>query len=195
MSSFQSFSCSDCLQNESHKLPFQQLGVSTSHPLEIVYVDVWAPTPFMFIKDFYFYVIFIDYFSKYVWLYPLKHKSNVSIIFPQFKNLVEKQFNLNIKTIFTDNGGEFIKLRNYLVNHGISQITTLPHTPQQNGLIEHKYCQLIEITCYLLNHANIPKHFWCFTLQITAYLINHLLTPTLQHKSPFKVFQLMPKLS
>src|ERR1043165_6892000 len=32
---------------------------------------------------------FVDYFSKYIWLYPIKRKSDVKILFPQFKSLVE----------------------------------------------------------------------------------------------------------
>ena len=64
----------------------------------------------MSIKGFQYYVIFIDHYSKYVWLYPLKHKSNVSVLFPNFKKLVEKQLNSSIKMMFMDNGGEFIKL-------------------------------------------------------------------------------------
>ena len=159
MSGSQSFSCIDCLQNKSHKLPFYQCNISTSSPLEVVYANVWGPTPFSYIKGFWFYVIFIDHFSKYVWLYPLKHKFDVSLIFSQFKNLVEKQFGQAIKTLFTDNGGEFIKLRQFLVNNDISHLTTPPHTPEYNGLSECKHHHRIEIARCLLNHANLPKQF------------------------------------
>ena len=95
--------------------------------------------PFPSIKGFQYYVIFIDHFSKYVWLYPLKHMSDVSLIFPQFKKLVKNQLNLSIKTLFIDNGCEFIKLRSYLTNNGISHVTTPTHTPEQNGLTERKH--------------------------------------------------------
>ena len=57
-----------------------------------------------------YYVIFIDHFSKYVWLYPMKNKYDVSQIFPIFKSLVENQMNTKIKTLYFDNVGEYLKL-------------------------------------------------------------------------------------
>ena len=159
LSNSEPFSCTDCLQNKSHRLPFYHSSISTSQPLDVIYADVWGPTPFTSIKGFRFYVIFIDHFSKYVWFYPLKRKSNVSVIFPQFKNLVEKQFDLSLKTLFIDNGGKFLKLKPFLINHGISHCTTPPHTPEHNGLTERKHRHLVETARCLLNHANVPKQF------------------------------------
>lgn len=91
--------CIDCLSNKSHKLPFSKSSITISYPLEIVYSDVWGPH---------------TCFSKYVGLYPMKLKSNVALLFPIFQKLVENQFNIKIKTLYSDNGGEFIKLRTYL---------------------------------------------------------------------------------
>ena len=46
------------------------------------------------------YVIFVNYFTHYIWLYQLKRKSNVSLIFPCFKTLVENFFNGKCKHPF-----------------------------------------------------------------------------------------------
>ncbi|KAI4324081.1 hypothetical protein L6164_023645 [Bauhinia variegata] len=193
VSSSSSFSCTNCSQNKSHKLPFHRSSLSSKCPLEIVHADVWGPTPFSSIDGFRFYVIFVDHFSRYVWLYPIKHKSDVSVIFPKFKALVENYFNLKIKTLFTDNGGEFIKLRNFLSTHGISHLTTPPHTPEHNGLAEHKHRHLVETARCLLHHAHAPMQFWSFALSTAAFLINRLPTPVLRNSSPFQVlFQQSP---
>ncbi|RHN41157.1 putative RNA-directed DNA polymerase [Medicago truncatula] len=66
--------CHNCFSNKSHKLPFSKSTISSNYPLEIVYSDVWGPAPFNSIDGFRYYVIFIDHFSKYVWLYPMKFK-------------------------------------------------------------------------------------------------------------------------
>lgn len=115
--------------NKSHKLPFNKSSLSSSSPLEIVFSDVWGPSPFVSIDDFRYYVIFIDHYSKYVWLFPMKFKSDVALIFPIFKNIVENQFNCKIKNFYSDNGGEFIKLKSFFQHHGIIHLTTPPHTP------------------------------------------------------------------
>ena len=35
-----------------------------------------------------------------------------------------------------------------------------PHTPQQNGVVEHKHRHLVETGLALLNHAQIPLQYW-----------------------------------
>jgi len=39
------------------------------------------------------------------------------------------------------------------------QTSSSPHTPQQNGVVEHMNKQLIETTLTLLLHVNVPSHF------------------------------------
>ncbi|PNY00673.1 retrovirus-related Pol polyprotein from transposon TNT 1-94 [Trifolium pratense] len=179
--------CIHCLSNKSHKLPFSKSSISSNNPLEIVYSDVWGPAPVYSIDDFRYYVIFIDHYSKYVWLYPMKFKSDVALLFPIFKNLVEKQFKTKIKTLYSDNGGEFIKLRSFLQNHGISHLTTPPHTPEHNGLSERKHRHLTETARCLLNQASLPTQFWSFAFLTAAYLINRLPTPGLNMSTPYHI--------
>jgi len=54
-------------------------------------------------------VSFIDDYSKFVWVYLLRHKSEVFQRFKDFQNLVERQFGKKIQTMQTDWGGESIK--------------------------------------------------------------------------------------
>jgi hypothetical protein len=44
--------------------------------------------------------------------------------------MIQNRFNANIKTLYSDNGGEFVALQPFLTFHGISHYTTAPHTPQ-----------------------------------------------------------------
>jgi hypothetical protein len=122
-----------------------------------------------------------------MWFYPMSAKSQVSSIFPQFKMLVEKRFQSTTKALYSDNGGEFLKLKPYLSNHGISHYTTAPHTPQKNGVTERRPRHLVEIGLTLLHDASLPLSYWPHAFQIAAYLINRQPTPLLQNKSSFKV--------
>lgn len=134
-----------------------------------------------------YYVIFVDLYSRYVGLYPIKFKSEVSSIFLIFKSLVENQLNTKIKTLYSNNGGEYIKLRSFLQTHGISHLTTPPLTPEHNGISECKYRHLVETARCLLQHASLPLKFWGYTLQAATYLINHMPTLTLAKKPPLEV--------
>lgn len=79
-----------------------------------------------------------------MWFYTLKTKSDVKTIFPQFKALVENRFQSKIKTLYSDNGGEYVGLKSFLTQHGISHFTTAPNTPQQNSVSERRHRHLVE---------------------------------------------------
>ncbi|KAK9074377.1 hypothetical protein SSX86_006975 [Deinandra increscens subsp. villosa] len=179
-----SFHCSSCHMNKSHKLPFGPNSFVANNPLELIYSDVWGPVQ-QSIDGFKYYVIFVDYFSKYVWLYPLKKKSDVSVIFPQFKRLVEKFFSRSIVSFFSDNGGEYLSLSSFLKSEGISHFTTPPHTSEQNGIAERRHRHIVETGFALLHYAGLPITFWSYAFQTAVYIINRLPTPILHLKSPF----------
>ena len=63
-----------------------------------------------------------------MWFYPMVTKSGVSNIFPHFKNFVETRYKKLIKTLYSDNVGEFIALKPFLLLHGITYYTTAPYT-------------------------------------------------------------------
>jgi transposase InsO family protein len=53
------------------------------------------------------YVIFIDDFSRKSWIYFLKTKNETFSKFLEFKDLIENQTRKHIRSLRTDNGGEF----------------------------------------------------------------------------------------
>ena len=57
-----------------------------------------------------YFLLFVDDFSRKMWVYFLKQKLNAFPIFQQFKDLVEKEFGFPIHTLRTDNGGNFVLL-------------------------------------------------------------------------------------
>jgi hypothetical protein len=72
--------CDACQQGKSHQLPFSLSSRVTTQPLEIIYSDVWGPAQISTSGRTY-YVNFIDTYSRFTWLYLLKHKSDVFAIF------------------------------------------------------------------------------------------------------------------
>ena len=79
----------------------------------------------------------------------------------------------------SDNGEEYIGLKNYLSVHGISHYTTAPHTPQQNGLSERRHRHLIETGLTLLTDAHMPLDYWPYAFQTAAYLVGVLTSSNL----------------
>lgn len=123
----------------------------------------------------------------------MKKKSDVSIIFPKFKALVEKFFATPIVTLYSDNGGEYIYLRDFFTSHGISHFLTPPYTPEYNGTAERRHCHIVETGITLLHLAKLLLSFWSYAFQTVVYLINRLPTLLLHNDSSY--FRLCSKLS
>ena len=83
---------------------------------------------------------FIDEFSRYCWVYFLKHKSKVFGLFKVFKALVENQSGRKLKILRSDNGGKYVKsvFIQYCEDASIQMQHSIPYTPQQNGVDERK---------------------------------------------------------
>jgi histone deacetylase 1/2 len=84
--------CDACQQGKSQQLPFSLSSRVTTSPLEIIYSDVWGPAQTS-TSGHQYYVSFIDAYSRFTWLYLLKHKSDVFQIFLQFQQHVERLLN------------------------------------------------------------------------------------------------------
>lgn len=88
-------------------------------------------------------------------------------------------------TLFSDNGGEFIALRDFLASKGISHLTSPPHTPEHNGLAERRHRHIVETGLTLLTKSKLPLQYWTYALSTTIYLISRMPTPNLSNNSPY----------
>jgi hypothetical protein len=93
--------CNACQQAKSHQLPFPKFVSVSTTPLELVFSDVWGPAPCSIGRKSY-YVSFIDDYSKFTWIYLLKHKSEVFVKFHLFKQHVERLLNRKIVVVQTN---------------------------------------------------------------------------------------------
>ena len=98
-----------------------------------------------------------------------KKKSDVKTTFICFKAVVENYFKTNIVTLYSDNGGEYITLKEFFVMHGISHLTSPPHTPEHNGFAKHHHWHIVETGLSLLTHASLPCIFWSYVFSTTVY--------------------------
>ena len=127
--------CNSCQINKSHKLPFNISTLTSNAPLDLNFSHVWT-SPILSYDNFKYYIIFVDSYTKYISLYPIKQKSDSFQIFIRFQSLLEKYFKRPIKQLFSDNGGEYTKLRSHLSSCGIIHLSSPPHTLEHNDYVE-----------------------------------------------------------
>uniref|UniRef100_A0A2N9J0Y8 Integrase catalytic domain-containing protein n=1 Tax=Fagus sylvatica TaxID=28930 RepID=A0A2N9J0Y8_FAGSY len=190
--------CHHCLAGKMHQLPFPTSNKTITSPFELVHADLWGPAPVVASNSFRFYLVFVDEFTKFTWVYLLKHKSNTFQVFTQFRSMIDTQFSLPIKILRTDCGGEFLStpFTQFCLSKGILHHLSCPHTPQQNGVAERKHRHLVQCALALLSQSKLPMSYWSYAISTAAHLINKLPTPNLGNQSPWEtLYHVSPDLT
>jgi len=170
--------CESCQLGKAKQLPFSAATKGSTKPLEVIHSDVWtSPAPSL--SGCKFYVLFVDEFSRFSWLYPLFNKSDVLSCFIKFKLLVENLIDTKIKYFQSNNGGEYTStaFKQFLTNNGIFHRLTCPHTSQQNGIAERKHRHIVETGLTLLAQSSFPTKYWVDSLLTSVFLITHPCSP------------------
>ena len=145
-----------------------------------------------------YYVIFIDDFTSFCWLYPISNKSDVYATFVKFKILVKKQFNYPTKQLQSDNVCEYCStiFKQFLSDNGIFHRLSCLQTSKKNGLAERKHRHIVEMGLTLLTQSGLATKFWVDAFLTSIFIINRLPTKVLNFSSPFEcLFHLPPDLA
>uniref|UniRef100_A0A2N9I820 Integrase catalytic domain-containing protein n=1 Tax=Fagus sylvatica TaxID=28930 RepID=A0A2N9I820_FAGSY len=179
--------CATCKLGKSKILPFPSEGSRATHSFEIIHSDVWGISPTISHAQYKYFVTFIDDYSKYTWVYFLRHKSEVFPMFKLFLALVQTQFSATVKILRSDSGGEYMshEFQSFLHSKGIISQRSCPYTPQQNGVAERKNRHLLDVVRTLLIESSVPPKFWVEALTTATFLINRLPSQALNLESPY----------
>ena len=151
--------CDACQFGKSHLLPFKSSVSLASKPLELVHTYILGPSPIQSSSGFRYYIHFIDDYSRYTWIYPLKFKSDAFKTFVHFKNLIENQLERKIKCLQSDMGGEYQSFIDFVKEQGVEFRHSCPYTSVQNGRAERKHRHIVETRLTLLAQAHMPLKF------------------------------------
>ena len=171
---------------KSHRIVFHFSDKKVDLPFSLVHSDVWVPVPLSTHNGMKWFVTFVDDCTRMTWVYQLKHKSDVCIVFRLFHQMVVTQFGIQIKVLRSDNGGEYFKqeLTEFMHSVGVIHQTTCSYSPQQNGVAERKNRHILEITRSLLIGGHVPTHSWGEALNSAVYLINRTPSSVLNFRKP-----------
>ena len=98
--------CERCLTSKQPRNFFKsESPTRATEVLGVVHSDVCGPLEVSSMGGNKYFVTFIDEFSRMMWLYLIKAKSEVPSVFKEFKVLSENQSGKSIKIIRTDGGG------------------------------------------------------------------------------------------
>ena len=87
------------------KAPFAGHSERASDLLGLIHTDVCGPISSIARGGYQYFITFTDDFSRYGYIYLMRHKSESFEKFKLFKNKVQNQLGKNIKTLRSDRGG------------------------------------------------------------------------------------------
>jgi transposase InsO family protein len=126
-----------------------------------MHLDLWA-SPVVSVSGSKYYLIILDDFTRYLWNFPLKLKSDTFTTLSNFFAYVFNQFGRKIKVIQCDNGREFdnSSTRIFLPSNGTQLRMSCPYTSPQNGKGERIIHSINNVIRTLLIQASLPGRYW-----------------------------------
>ena len=155
-------------------MAFKAKGYHATKPLELVHTDVCSPMRDQAKGGYEYFVTFTDDYSRYGFVYLMRHKSETFDKFREYKVEAKKQLGVHIKQLRSDRGGEYLygEFKFYLTQEGIVSQLSAPETPQQNGVVEMRNRTLLDMVRSMLSYSSLPISFWGYALKIATYLLN-----------------------
>ena len=159
--STKNFDCVSCQLGKQPALPFNSSESISSDIFDLIYSDVWGPSFVLSIGESRYFVVFVDDYYHYRWIFHMKQCFELLQVYSNFAKMVENQFFKCIKKFQFDNALEYNQYAFQAVLHsyGIVHQLTCPGTSQQNGRAEQKLRHILETVCALLLSAKVPAPF------------------------------------
>ena len=155
------FDCLHCKLAKQPALSFNRSFSSSDSPFDLIHSDIWGPSHVSSINGHRYFVLFIDDFSRFTWIYFLKNHLELPQIYISFARMVKTQFSCAIKILRRDNAMEYREssLLQFLSQQGAVVQHSCPHTSQQNGQAERKHRHILDSVRALLLSALCSEKF------------------------------------
>ncbi|GJS70743.1 retrotransposon protein, putative, ty1-copia subclass [Tanacetum coccineum] len=186
-----------CMSGKMARKPYTHQVERAKDLLGLIPTDVCGPFKIMSRHGASYFITFTDDFSRYGYVYLLKHKHEVFETFKVFQKEVENQLGKTIKSLRYDRRGEYMsqEFLDHLKDHGIISHRTPPYTPQHNGVSERRNRTLLDMVRSMMSQTTLPKSFWDYALETAARILNMVPTKKVE-KTPYEVWHRQaPKLS
>ncbi|GJZ37360.1 retrotransposon protein, putative, ty1-copia subclass [Tanacetum coccineum] len=141
-----------CMSGKMARKPYTYHTERAKDLLGLIHTDLCGPFKIVSRQRASYLVTFTNDFSRYGYVYLLKHKHEVFETFKVIQKEVENQLGKTIKSLRSDRKGEYMRqdFLDHLKDHGIIAHHTPPYTPQHNVVSERRNRTLLDMGCEAL---------------------------------------------
>ncbi|KAH9671607.1 hypothetical protein KPL70_017434 [Citrus sinensis] len=156
--------CEHCVTSKQHRLKFSRSIARSKCFLDLIHSDVWE-SPDISMGGAKYMVTFIDDYFRRCWVYPIKKKSDIFLVFKEYKARVELESGKRIKCLRMDNGGEYTD-GEFLA-----------------------FCKtLTERIRAMLKTTGLPNSFWAEAAKTACYIVNQSPSTAIGLKTAMKMW-------
>ncbi|CAI7744819.1 unnamed protein product [Closterium sp. NIES-53] len=160
--------CPSCIHGKLKQSSHHSHPTFAAAPIALVHMDLWGP-------------------------YPIRSRQGHrpgAVVVINWAEQCRNHFKRPIGHLHSDGGGEFINntFATFCTLHGIQQTSTLPHSPQQNGIAESRIREITKIARCLIARASTPPSLWSYALLHAALLLNLCSHPQHPSSSPTELW-------
>jgi hypothetical protein len=184
------------------RFPARSESTKATKVLQCVYSDVCGPFPVAAEgSGARYFILFVDEFSRYIWVYFLKHKSEVIDAIRKFiaeSRRFTGKSHAQVITLQTDNAGEYSSNEAYELyeTQGINHRTSVAYDHEQQGMAERPNRTILEAAEAMRFHAGMKATFWGDAVSTSVYLYNRFPHSKLNYRTPYELwFRYKPNIS
>ncbi|CAI7876424.1 unnamed protein product [Closterium sp. NIES-53] len=184
--------CLPCVKGRQRAAPHSSSFPPMTAPLQTLHLDMWGPARLSGQGRERYFLLVVDDYTRYTMVFPLRSKGQVVDVLIPWISAVHLQLrerfraDLPVLRLHSDRGGEFSSdlLRDFCRGEGILQSFTLPDSPHQNGISEHRIGIVMEVARTSMIHAAAPHFLWPFAVWYPAHQLNLWPRVSLPETSP-----------
>jgi transposase InsO family protein len=152
-------------------------------------MDLFGPVAYISIGGNKYGLVIVDDYSHFTWVFFVFDKSEVQGKVNTFIWRAQREFELPIKKVRSDNGSEFWNtyVEEFLDEEGIKHEFSAPYTPQRNGVVERRNRALIEMARTMLDEYKTQDIFWAEAINTACRAINHLYLHKFHKKTSYEL--------
>ena len=115
--STENFDCVSCQLGKQLVLPFNSSESISTDIFDLIHSDVLGLSSIYSIGGFRYFVVFVDDYTHYSWIFNMKHHLELLQVYSNFVKIVETQFSKCIKIFQSDNALEYTQCAFQVVLH------------------------------------------------------------------------------
>ena len=105
--SIDNFDYVSCQLGKQPALPFNTSESISTDIFDLIHSDIWGPSSVSSIGGSRYFVVFVNDYSCYSWIFNMKHRSELLQVYSNFAKMVETQFSKRIKIFQSNNALEY----------------------------------------------------------------------------------------